>query len=210
MSTFDKKKIREVKFGVPFFDVFDPRFANLGVPIAVRGCISFKIKNRKKFLKQYGKDESIEAVQIRLRNAIVRYVKECTGEMIEKYGLPVMQLERKLGKISDVLQFKLKAKLKQDFFISLTAVDVTAIEVDKTSEGYKQLKKVTEDVEIATLQAQAELSIQKMQEEQRIEMENCTIKVKERRKKIKIRRVVYGVIVGVAVAVVITTLIIVF
>ena len=36
-------KIIQVKFGVPFFDVYDPRFTDFSVPIAVRGTISFKI-----------------------------------------------------------------------------------------------------------------------------------------------------------------------
>lgn len=35
--------IIQVKFGVPFFDVYDPRFLDFGVPTAVRGTISFKI-----------------------------------------------------------------------------------------------------------------------------------------------------------------------
>lgn len=36
-------QIVQVKFGVPFFDVYDPRFDDFGVPVAVRGTISFKI-----------------------------------------------------------------------------------------------------------------------------------------------------------------------
>ena len=34
-------KIIQVKFGVPFFDVYDPRFADFGVPVAVRGTGRF-------------------------------------------------------------------------------------------------------------------------------------------------------------------------
>ena len=36
-------RIIQIKFGVPFFDVYDPRFNDFGVPVAVRGTISFKI-----------------------------------------------------------------------------------------------------------------------------------------------------------------------
>ena len=32
-------QIIQVKFGVPFFDVYDPRFLDFGVPVAVRGTI---------------------------------------------------------------------------------------------------------------------------------------------------------------------------
>ena len=37
-------QIIQVKFGIPFFDVYDPRFEDFGVPVAVRGTISFKIR----------------------------------------------------------------------------------------------------------------------------------------------------------------------
>lgn len=37
-------KIIQVRFGVPFFDVYDPRFLDFGIPVSVRGTISFQIK----------------------------------------------------------------------------------------------------------------------------------------------------------------------
>ena len=43
--------IIQVKFGVPFFDVYDPRFMDFGVPVAVRGTISFNITDYQKFIK---------------------------------------------------------------------------------------------------------------------------------------------------------------
>ena len=33
-------QIIQVKFGVPFFDIYDPWFADFGVPVSVRGTIS--------------------------------------------------------------------------------------------------------------------------------------------------------------------------
>ena len=44
-------QIVQVKFGVPFFDVYDPRFDDFGVPVAVRGTISFKITDYRQFIK---------------------------------------------------------------------------------------------------------------------------------------------------------------
>ena len=41
-------QIVQVKFAVPFFDVYDPRLEEFGVPTAVRGTITFKIKDYKK------------------------------------------------------------------------------------------------------------------------------------------------------------------
>lgn len=44
-------KIVQIKFGVPFFDVYDPRFEDFGVPVAVRGTVSFGISNYREFIK---------------------------------------------------------------------------------------------------------------------------------------------------------------
>ena len=197
-----KQKNMQIKFGVPYFDIFDPRFSNFGVPVAVRGTIGFKVKSHKKFLRQYGKNsESMEEFQTRLRNAVARYVKECIVEIPDKYGLPVVQLERKLDKITSMLQSKLKSRVKKEFFITLSTVDIAAIEVDKTSDGYQQLKRVTEDVETDVLLAQAELSIKKMQEEQRIEMEDYEAEVKQTRDGVKKKALIGGIAIGAVVVI---------
>ena len=44
-------QIIQTKFAVPFFDVYDPRFEDFGVPVAVRGTIKFKITDHKEFIK---------------------------------------------------------------------------------------------------------------------------------------------------------------
>jgi len=41
----------QIKFGIPYFDVFDPRFPDLGVPCAVRGNITFNLTDYKSFIK---------------------------------------------------------------------------------------------------------------------------------------------------------------
>lgn len=44
-------QIIQVRFGVPYFDVYDPRFEDFGVPVAIRGTISFKISEYREFVK---------------------------------------------------------------------------------------------------------------------------------------------------------------
>ena len=50
-------QIIQVKFGVPFFDVYDPRFEDFGVPVAVRGTISFKISDYREFVNDLDKQD---------------------------------------------------------------------------------------------------------------------------------------------------------
>ena len=52
-------QIIQSKFGVPYFDIFDSRFPDYGVPTAVRGTISFKITDYKEFIKLHRLDNSV-------------------------------------------------------------------------------------------------------------------------------------------------------
>ncbi|MDG1720334.1 MAG: SPFH domain-containing protein, partial [Bacteroidia bacterium] len=41
----------QIRFGVPYFNVYDPRFLDFGVPVAARGTINFNITDYKSFIK---------------------------------------------------------------------------------------------------------------------------------------------------------------
>lgn len=70
-------KIIQVKFGVPFFDVYDPRFADFGVPVAVRGTVSFSISDYREFIKLHRLNNfSLDDFQKQIRDAACRYVKD--------------------------------------------------------------------------------------------------------------------------------------
>ena len=62
--------IIQVKFGVPFFDVYDPRFLDFGVPVAVRGSVSFKISDYREFIKLHRLNTfNLEDFQRQIRDA---------------------------------------------------------------------------------------------------------------------------------------------
>ena len=41
----------QIRFGIPYFDVSDPRFPDFAVPVAVRGAITFNLTDYKNFIK---------------------------------------------------------------------------------------------------------------------------------------------------------------
>lgn len=63
-------------------------------------------------------------------------------------------------------------RLKETFGITASGIDVGAIEIDKSSEGYRQLMAVTRDMATATVQAETEAKIRDIYAKQRIEAEN--------------------------------------
>lgn len=148
-------KIVQIKFGVPFFDVYDPRFEDFGVPVAVRGTVSFGISNYREFIKLHRLNNfSLDDFQKQIRDAVCRYVKDCVANAPAAHSIPVVQIESKTAQINDAIEYDISERLKESFGVLVSGVDISAIEIDKASDGYCQLMAVTKD--IATTKAQAE------------------------------------------------------
>lgn len=163
----------QVPFGVPFFDVFDPRFLDFGVPVAVRGTISFKITDYREFIRLHRlTDFDLKTFQAQIKGAVAKAVKKVVTSIPSEHNIPVVQMERKIQEINDLIEDELAKRLRRDFGVSVSGIDVSAIEIDKSSEGYCQLKAVTQDIAAATIQAQTAVNIKDMEDTQRIHAEH--------------------------------------
>ncbi len=148
-------RIIQVKFGVPFFDVYDPRFADFGVPVAVRGTVSFSIGDYREFIKLHRLSTfNLDDFQKQIRDAVCRYVKDSVANAPAAHSIPVIQLETKLAQINDAIEYDIGERLKESFGVAVSGIDIAAIEIDKTSDGYRQLMAVTKDVAAAKIQAE--------------------------------------------------------
>lgn len=166
-------RIIQVKFGVPFFDVYDPRFADFGVPVAVRGTVSFSIGDYREFIKLHRLSTfNLDDFQKQIRDAVNRYVKDAVANASAAHDIPVVQIESKTAQINDVVEYDLSERLKETFGVVVSGIDIGAIEIDKSSEGYRQLMSVTKDLAGATAKAEAQAKIKDIADKQRIEAEN--------------------------------------
>lgn len=148
-------KIIQIKFGVPFFEVYDPRFLDFGVPVAVRGTISFSISDYRAFIKLHRLTEfTLDAFQRQVRDAVSRYVKDVVANAPAANNIPIVQLETKTSLINDAIELYISDRLKDNFGVDVSSVDIGAIEIDKASEGYRQLMAVTRDITIEKVQAE--------------------------------------------------------
>ena len=167
--------IIQVKFGVPYFDVFDPRFLDFAVPIAVRGTISFKITDYKEFIKLHRLiNFSLNDFELQIRDAVIKYIKGVVTNIPSDNGIPVMQLERKILQINEIVESYVKPRLQENFGVTVSAVDIATIEAEKESDGWKQLKRVTQDIATQTTEAQKSVNIKNMQDTQAINAENIS------------------------------------
>lgn len=166
-------RIIQVKFGVPFFDVYDPRFADFGVPVAVRGTVSFSIGDYREFIKLHRLSTfNLDDFQKQIRDAVNRYVKDAVANAPAAHDIPVVQIESKTAQINDVVEYDLSERLKETFGVVVSGIDIGAIEIDKSSEGYRQLMSVTQELASATAKAEAEAKIRDIHAKQRIEAEH--------------------------------------
>lgn len=148
-------QIIQIKFGVPFFDVYDPRFSDFGVPVAVRGTISFKISDYRQFIKLHRLSTfNLEDFQKQIRDAVTRYVKDVVANAPAVNDIPLVQIETKTAQINDVAEYDISERLKETFGVDISGVDIGAIEIDKSSDGYRQLMAVTKDITATKVQAE--------------------------------------------------------
>lgn len=148
-------QIVQVKFAVPFFDVYDPRFEDFGVPVAVRGTISFRISDYRQFIKLHRLNTfNLDDFQKQIRDAVTRYVKDVVANAPATSNIPLVQIEAKTVQINDVAEYDIAQRLKETFGVEVSGVDIGAIEIDKASDGYRQLISVTKDIAATKVQAE--------------------------------------------------------
>lgn len=145
----------QVNFAIPFFDVFDPRLQDYGVPVSVHGTIVYSIEDMDLF-HSVNKNEaySDETFQQKLRGTVTKFVKGVVTNAPTDAQIPVVQLERKILEISNLIQQYVKPQVEQLFGITVRQLDITRMNIDKDSRGYRELKALTADLEKERVMAQ--------------------------------------------------------
>lgn len=161
----------QVNFAVPYFDVFDPRFENFAVPVAVHGMLVYGVDDIAHF-NSVNKTQNVNdgVFQQKLKGQVTKYVKGVVTNAPMDNQIPVLQLERKILDISEIVQQYVTPKIESLFGINVRSIDITEIVVDKTSRGYRELKAVTTDLEKDTLQARSSLNLDAMRRQQEMSL----------------------------------------
>ena len=130
--------IIQTKFAVPFFDVFDSKVPGFGVPVAVRGTITFRISDCREFIALHRLNSfDLEDFQKQIVDMVSRYVKDVVTNAPTTYTIPVIQIESKTAAINDAIESQLIKRLQENFGVNVSGVDVGIIEIDKKSDEYK-------------------------------------------------------------------------
>ena len=146
---FNLQGNNQIKFAVPYFDVADPRFLDLSVPVAVRGSLTFNLTDVKQFIKLNRLiDFDLDKFRDQISGMVKKFAKNFVTNCPSENGIPVLQIERKIVEISDLMQARLAPQLQDDFGVNLKRLDISAIEVDKESPEYAEFSKATKQQQI--------------------------------------------------------------
>lgn len=134
--------IIQMEIGVPYFNVFDKNYEGLSVKTAVRGVLTFRIADYEDFISKYQLREiSIEELKKTIKPAAIKYITYVVSNASDEYGIPITQLHRRNLDISDIIEKRLKDRLFNEFGVTVSSFDISAIEVDETCPGYKMIMK---------------------------------------------------------------------
>ena len=114
----------------------------------------------------------LEDFNKQIKDAVTKYVKGIITNVPADNGIPVLQMERKILEINELISARLKARLETDFGVNLKGFDLASIDVDKESDGYAELRKVTADQTTKTTVAQTDVGIKNLQDMQAINASN--------------------------------------
>ncbi len=168
----------QIKFGIPYFDIFDPRFVDLGVPCAVRGTLTFNLTDFKNFIKLNRLiNFDLYDFKMQIKDFFTRKVKSVVLNIPTESKIPVIQIESKIDEISNIIKSKLHDEINSDFGINLKRVDISAIELDKEHKHYQQLKRATADQQTKFIDAQTDINIKSLEETMRIQRKDIEMQV---------------------------------
>jgi hypothetical protein len=86
--------------------------------------------------------------------------------------IQVLQLERKIVEISELVQQYVTPKIESLFGVNVRSIDIIEIRVNHDSRGYRELKAITSDLERDSLQRRQEMSLGGQEEMQRMQLEH--------------------------------------
>ena len=136
----------QIRFAVPYFDVADPRYPDFTVPVAVRGIITFNLTDYKQFIKLNRLvDFNQEKFCNQIKAAVAKFTKNFVTNCPQENNIPILQLERKILEVSDLIHTRLTHAFEIDFGVNLKRIDISAIEVDKESENYYEFVHLTKE-----------------------------------------------------------------
>ncbi|MCI6716775.1 MAG: GYF domain-containing protein [Mollicutes bacterium] len=103
----------------------------------------------------------------KVNDTVCRYIKDAVANAPAENNIPVINIESKIDFITEKVEMKIKDRVAELFGVRVNGVEINAIELDKESDAYLELKSVTKDL----AKRQAEANVLNYEEQLRIQRE---------------------------------------
>ena len=161
--------VNQVQFGVPYFNMFDPRLPDHPVEVTVRGTITFKIVDYKNFVNlQALVDFDMTKFGNQIKNAVIDNVRNSMMDIMMKLGRPLAQIETYRREIKTILEADLMSNLLNVYGVTMVDLNLAAIELNKECPGYQKVASLTQ----VAAETQIELGAQGMRDQYNINMQS--------------------------------------
>lgn len=141
----NKANTIQIPFGVGPINSFDGRHRDIAVPVAVRGSMNFRIEDVDQFIKCHSLSEiTTEALKEKVRDFISGRVRSVVSTAAKDNNIPLIQIESRIPDVEAVLESDIRDKLHNEYGVELSSINISAIEINKTSAEYKKLEKLSQ------------------------------------------------------------------
>lgn len=151
-------------FFIPSFDVSDPRYLDYAVPVTVKGQLLLNITDYKAFIRLHRMVQfDLDDFAAEVRASVVRYAKSVITNAPIQGQIPVLQIERRIDEITELVEGKLRPVLGDDFGVNLKRLDLSDISLDKESAGYADLYEITTQQASELTRARTKDTVERLQ-----------------------------------------------
>ncbi len=140
-------------FYIHEFDVAEPRYQGLTVPVSVKGQIVFNLTDYRAFIRLHRLvNFEIEDMFDEIKHVVVNRVKQIVSNTPSQTGTLLIQIEQRIADISQAVCEYMRPILSDDFGLNLKRLDISDIRLKKDSPEYEKLNSLfTQLVDAQTL-----------------------------------------------------------
>jgi membrane protease subunit (stomatin/prohibitin family) len=163
----------QIKFGIPYFPVFDYRFTDFSVPVAVRGTLTFNVTDYQAFIKLNRLiNFELDTFKTQIKDGMTMFIKGMVSNISNSLQVSVVQVSNYVLGAQQLIFPTLKADFERDFGVNIKRLDIAAIEVDTEDSSYGKLRELTANITEAYTKTQAGVNIDTMQAQSAINIQN--------------------------------------
>ncbi len=127
-------------FYIHEFDVAEPRYQGLTIPVSVKGQIVFNLTDYRAFIRLHRLvNFEIEDLYEEIKHVVINRVKQIVSNTPSETGTLLIQIEQRIGDISQAVADYMRPILSDDFGLNLKRLDISDIRLKKDSPEYEKI-----------------------------------------------------------------------